>query len=231
VQAILGGGSPRVTQPDRFEEVRRGLQSAGRVGVPTPQCLDAGTIAALVDGTLEADRRGAALTHLAGCDHCRTAVSSVARALVDPAVAREISAAVAQGRRRVLRVLLPVAAAAALLLMLVRPWADDGVLRHRGLPAAASTPTPITPIGVVTSASPLQWAAVAGADRYRVMISDAGGRVLYEAEGADTVAVLPDSVALTPGRSYVWIVEARTGFDRWTASQLVEFSLAGAPPQ
>ena len=217
-----------MTQPDRFEEVRRELQSAARIGAPTPQCLGAATIAALVDGTLEAGRREAALAHVAGCDNCQTAVSSVARALVDPALVGELGAVDAPGRRRILRVLLPVAAAAALLLMLTRPWAGDVVPRHRGLPAAAAIPTPIAPIGVVTRASPLQWTAVAGADRYRVMLSTAGGRVLYEAEGADTVAALPDSVVLTPGRSYVWIVEARINFDRWSTSQLVEFTLAGA---
>jgi hypothetical protein len=220
-----------VTQPDRFEELRRELQSAARIGAPSPQCLDADTIAALVDGTLEAGRREAALVHLAGCDNCQTAVSSVARALLDPAVARELGAADAHGRRRVLRVLLPVAAAAALLLILARPWADVVAPPHRGPPSAASTPAPIAPVGPVNRASPLQWTAVSGADRYRVMLSNAAGRVLYEAEGTDTVAALPDSVVLKPGRSYVWIVEARTGFDRWTASQLVEFSLAGAPPR
>ena len=220
-----------MTQPDGFEELRRGLQAAGRIGTPSPQCLDDGTIAALVDGTLETGLREPALMHLAGCDHCQTVASSVTRALVDPAVARGIRAGDAYGRRRVLRVFLPLAAAAALLLILVRPWAGDIAPTHRGVPSTAATPTPIAPIGVVTGASPLQWKAVTGADRYRVMLSDAGGRVLYEAEGADTVAALPDSVVLTPGRSYVWIVEARTGFDRWTASQLMEFSLAGAPPR
>lgn len=218
-----------MTQPDRFEELRRELQSAARIGAPSPQCLDTDTIAALVDGTLEAGRRETALAHLAGCDNCQTAVSSLARALADPAVARELGAVVSHGRRRVLRIFVPVAAAAAVLLLLARPWAGNVAPGHRGLPSVASTPTPIAPIGVVAHASPLQWTAVAGADRYRVMLSDASGRVVYEAEGADTVAALPDSVVLTPGRSYVWIVEARTGFDRWTASQLVEFSLAGAP--
>ena len=60
---------------------------------------------------------------------------------------------------------------------------------------------------------------------------DARGRVLYETQLADTVVILPDSVAVIPGQSHLWKVEARTGWDRWAASDLVEFRVAaGAPP-
>jgi hypothetical protein len=79
----------------------------------------------------------------------------------------------------------------------------------------------------VADATTLLWTAVAGADRYRVTLSDALGGVLYETQLADTVAALPDSIALVSGRSYVWMVEARTGFDRWSTSRLVEFSIGG----
>jgi hypothetical protein len=75
----------------------------------------------------------------------------------------------------------------------------------------------------------LRWSAAAGADRYRVTLFDADGRVLYETEVGETVAPLPDSVAPGPGRPYLWKVEARTGFDRWSASDLVEFTVAGPP--
>ena len=61
---------------------------------------------------------------------------------------------------------------------------------------------------------------------YRVVLFDAGGRVLYEAQVADTSAPLPDSVTLVPGRPYLWKVEARTGVARWSASDLVRFSIA-----
>jgi hypothetical protein len=88
-------------------------------------------------------------------------------------------------------------------------------------------PTPRSPLGAVASVNGLQWSAVAGANRYRVTLFDARGHVLYETEVADTVAALPDSVALVPGEPYLWKAAARTGFDRWTASPLVEFSIAG----
>jgi hypothetical protein len=77
----------------------------------------------------------------------------------------------------------------------------------------------------------LRWAPVTEADRYRVTLFATSGRVLFEATGADTIVVLPDSVALTPGIRYLWKVEARVGFDRWVASNLVGFTLIeGARP-
>ncbi len=168
------------------------------------------------------------MPHLAGCARCRGTVASVARALADSGVAREVRGIEGGGRRRFYRIALPLAAAAALLLVLALPrQTDDSGPPHRAPPPDASTPVPIAPIGVVADASPLVWTAVAGADRYRVTLSDAGGGVLYEVQLTDTVAALPDSIVLVSGRSYVWIVEARTGFDRWSTSRLVEFSIGG----
>jgi hypothetical protein len=160
-------------------------------------------------------------------------VASLARALADSGVAREVERVEGGGRRRFYRIALPVAAAAALLLVLAWPRGlQDGMPPHRALPITTSgAPVPVSPVGTVAVAGVLRWTAVAGADRYRVTLSDAGGRVLYEMQVADTVAALPDSLVLVPGRSYVWLVEARIGFERWSVSRLVEFSVAGpAPP-
>jgi hypothetical protein len=217
-----------VTQPDPLELVRRALRAQARTGALTPECLDDDTVAAFAEGALDAAARAAVLPHLAGCARCRGAVASVARALADSGVAREVRGVEGGGRRRFYRIVLPLAAAAALLLVLVLPrQGDDSGPPHRDPPADASAPVPIAPVGVVAEASPLIWTAVAGADRYRVTLSDAGGVVLYETQLTDTVTALPDSIVLVSGRSYVWIVEARTGFDRWSTSRLVEFSIGG----
>lgn len=219
-----------MTRPDPLDLVRHTLRAQARAGVPTPECLDDGALAALADGTLDAETRGAVLPHLADCPCCRAAVASVARALADASVAREVGA-VEGGRRRFYRVALPVAAAAALLLVLAWPRGlQDGGPPHRAPPiTAAAVPVPLSPIGAVAEAGVLRWTSVAGADRYRITLSDAGGRLLFETLLADTVAVLPDSLVLVPARSYVWMVEARTGFDRWSTSHLVEFSIVGGP--
>lgn len=72
----------------------------------------------------------------------------------------------------------------------------------------------------------LRWSPVAGADRYRVTVFDATGGVVYASESADTVLAFPDSITLVPGASYLWKVDARTGFDRWATSELAEFRVA-----
>lgn len=229
MEGILEGGSHGVTRLDPDEAIRRTLRAGAAAGAPTPSCLDDDTVAALVEGTLDPATREVVIPHVATCAWCRDAVASVTRALADDRVAREVTALEGRGRGRLLRILLPLAAAAGLLLVLVwpRPMEDGG---HRGPPPVASAPVPIAPVGVVASASPLLWTAVVGADRYRVTLAEASGHVLYETQVADTVLALPDSIVLVPGRSYVWLVEARTGFDRWQTSQLVEFSTTGATP-
>lgn len=219
-----------MTKPDPLELVRQTLRARARSGPLTPDCLDDDTVAALADGTLAAATRAAVLPHVATCPRCRGAVASVARALADTGVAREV-AGVEGGRRRFYMIALPVTVAAALLVVLAWPRGlQDGVPPHRAPPiTASSAPVLLSPIGTVANAGVLRWTAVAGADRYRVTLSDAGGRVLYETQIADTAAALPDSITLVPGRSYMWLVEARIGFDRWSASRLVEFSIGGPP--
>jgi len=182
-------------------------------------------IAALADGSLAPELRASVLPHIASCPRCRAAVASVARAVADPAVARELS--VSAGGRRWYRIVVPLAAAAVLLLLLVSPG-DDRLPGHRGPPPPppATTPVPRSPVGAVATVHELRWSAVAGADRYRVTVFDATGGVVYAAEASDTVVAFPDSVSLTPGASYLWKVDARTSFDRWAASDLAEFRVA-----
>jgi len=227
MQGILEGDRTRVSPLDPNAAIRDALRSAAGVGAATPDCLDDDTLAALADGTLDAARRDPVLTHVAGCARCRAAVASVARTLAAPGVAREVAALQHSGPRRFYRVLLPVAAAAVLLLVLGRPRPPED-RGHRGPSPGAGVPVPVAPVGVVAGASPLQWTAVAGADRYRITLSAASGAVLYEVQTGDTLADLPDSIRFVPGRSYVWLVEARTGFDRWVTSRLAEFTIGRA---
>lgn len=221
----------RLTMRDKpFEELRRVLDTRVRSETSTPDCLPDELIAALAEGALAPDARAAVLPHVASCARCRGAVASVARALADPAINRELSSA-PDGRRRY-RIAVSLAAAAVLLLVLSSPG-DDRSSEHRGPPPppSATTPAPRAPIGTVAAVNELRWSPVAGADRYRVTLFDATGGVRYAIELSDTVVALPDSVVLVPGDSYLWKVDARTGFDRWTGSELAEFRVAGARRQ
>jgi hypothetical protein len=211
---------------ESFEELRRVLDTRIRSDFTTAECLDDDIIAGLADGTLDPALRATVLPHLAGCVRCRTALASVTRALSEPTVTRAI-VATERGPRRLYRIAVPLAAAAVLLLLLRSPSPQDGGHRGGGLPGA---PVPVSPVGTVADVSVLVWRSVTGADAYRVTLFDAEGRVAYETRATDTAMSLPDSVVLVSGRPYLWKVEARTGFDRWITSELVEFSVAGHAP-
>lgn len=181
---------------------------------------EAWELAAYLDGALAGDNRSRVEAHLAGCADCRLEVAAVAQ-LVRTAP-----------RPRRMAVPLGLAAAAVLALLLV-PALDFptrfGPARHRE-PAVTTTapPVAIAPRGAVDAARQLVWSAVPHATRYRVTLIDGEGTALWRWETADTVAVLPDTVRLSVGSSYFWKVEAETGFGRWVASDLVDFT-AGAP--
>lgn len=205
------------------EELLRVLDTRVRSDTVTADCPPDDMIAGLADGSLAPEQRRSVLPHVASCARCRGAVASIARALADPAVARELAA---PSGRRWYRIAVPLAAAAVLLLLLVSP-ADDRSSTHRGSPPPpATTPVPRSPVGAVANVDDLRWSPVAGADRYRVTVFDATGRVVYAAEGPDTLVAFPDSITLVPGGAYLWKVDARTGFDRWAPSELAEFKIA-----
>jgi hypothetical protein len=219
-----------VTQPpdDMPALLRAAATPPGPAG---PDCLDEETIAAVADGTTETAARNAVTRHLASCARCRAAVVSVVRGLADTTVAREIAAIDGGRRRRLARFVLPTVAAAALVVFLVQPRrTDDDSSRHRAPTlTAAAAPLPLAPVAAVAEARVLRWSAVPGADRYHVTLFDARGRLVYEAQLADTLATLPDSVRLIAGHSYLWSVDARIGWDRWASSPLTEFSVVAEP--
>src|SRR6266545_1846247 len=184
---------------DRLDRLR-GFFHTRETPIAKPDCLDEHTVAALADGTLDAETRGRALAHVATCALCRRAVASVAEALATVPITHEIE--IVEGRRRrrgpVLRVAVPLAAAATVLLLLWSP-ADDRSPGHRGAtPPPATTPVPRSPLGAVAAVSDLRWSQVAGADRYRVTVFDAAGDAVYATEALDTVVAFPDSILLVP---------------------------------
>jgi len=208
---------------------------AARSGDATPDCLDEEAIAAFVDGALEGDARAVATTHLLSCARCRSAVASIARLARDPAVAAAAETDRASARWGLRRPGLGVAVAAAAAVVILLAWPsviDRRSEPHRGPPGGGNgVPRPISPVGPVAGARVLQWSAVPGADAYRITLFDRDGRVLWEARAGDTIVALPESVTARPRLPYFWKVEARIGFDRWTASELVEFRvLPGESP-
>jgi hypothetical protein len=127
-------------------------------------------------------------------------------------------------------------AAAAIVLVAVRSDSPSGSSvagRTSGTPvyrdqAVTTTAAPrlIAPIGVVPAIDSLRWTSVPHADRYRVTVFDRDGNTAHEAQTADTTLALPPPLAFARGQLYLWKVEARTGWDRWVGSELVEFTVS-----
>ena len=182
------------------------------------QHLEPAEVAAYVDGTLADDMRSDLEAHLVTCTDCRGEVVEVSR------IARALP-----GRAMHRHVWIPTAAAAAAVILLIawpRTIREPEQLAHREAPVTATvSPRALVPIGVVDSATTITWSSVPHADRYHVGVYDASGSVIWERETSDTTANLPDSVGLSPRRSYHWQVVANVGFDRRVASELVEFSV------
>jgi CHAT domain-containing protein/tetratricopeptide (TPR) repeat protein len=194
-------------------------------------CLDELVIAELAERGASA-QQDPHIAHLASCGHCRRQLAALVTLLSDADIAAS-AAEPAHPRkrlasRRIFARAVSVAAAAAVLL-LVLPRGAEFVREHRGPTiTAGAIPTPISPVGDVPPTRSLLWTAVSGADRYRVTLFDATGNVLLERALTDTVLTLSDSVSIVPGRSYLWKVQARTGFDRWASSELMEFRVRQA---
>jgi len=226
-----------------IREIASVLQSSGGDAADTGSCLDEMTVAKVVEQGVNVQDRPELISHLAVCARCREQVASVARLLRDPSIAAEIG-------RTTVRMAAPVSrrwrvagagaltALAASVVFMVRGSGDSADVtqpvvamtdaephREQSMTTTAS-PTVIAPVGAMAAADTFRWTSVPRADRYRLTLFDREGRALWETEGNDTTVARPDSIAGQSGATYLWKVEARTGWDRWVASDLVEFSVA-----
>ena len=219
---------------DKFRQAAGALQSQatfqGRN--ETPGCLDEVKIAAFVDGRLSPEARAPVVAHLLTCARCRSLVVGTGRLTADETLAH----AGDRSGRRWPRWSLPlgIAAAAALLLLLLLPrYGGDGLrpgLRDTTTQTTPGAPVPITPRASVARVNRFVWSSVRGAARYRLRLYDDGGAVLWTVETADTLLAASDSVKLMPRDTYFWKVEAQTEWQRWAASELVEFQIGGPSP-
>ena len=177
--------------------------------------LDPMEVAAYLDGIVDSHVRARLEDHLGACPECRDELVESSRI-----AARQSAPKITRAR-----VWIPVAAAAVLLLVVRQQSHREQRPEHRE--AAVTTtvaPRALTPVGLVGSVTTFVWSSVPRADAYRIRVFDADGTVIWDREMSDTLAILPASVSFQPGRAYYWRVEARTGFGRSAATELIEFS-------
>jgi hypothetical protein len=239
-EEVTGGVTRHVEScPSCAAELRRLGRSVSAIVAHTsvapdagPECLDDFAISAFADASMATAERDIVVAHLARCERCRVALSSVTSALAGAGVATAVSGLERAGRAKrfgaIPAALVGVALVAGVLLVPRSPV--QAPVPHRdGAGSQGMGPVTISPVGPSRIVQVLRWHSVPGADRYRVTVFDVDGGVLYETVVADTVAALPDAFDLEPGRSYYWLVSARTDFDRWSTSALAEFSVGGSP--
>ena len=196
-------------------------------------CLGDIEIARLIDGST-AELDGAAMRHLASCTQCRAQLAASARVLDDPLVAAEIERLTApRVTRRSSFALAGGLAAATIAGFLLWPDAgverdaaiaiDSAAYRERTLTTTAA-PKILGPFGASTTADSLRWTSVPGADLYRITFWRSDGTVAWTGEARDTVLPLPADLTSAGSEPLLWDVKARTGWDRWVSSDLVEFN-------
>jgi len=210
---------------------------------PSGDCLDDDAIASLADGVAP-DADHDAMAHVAVCANCRARLAAVARVMEDATVKSEIHLLRPTRRlrlrgwsRRQLTVsgLAAAAAAAIVLLVPLRPGvgtdqigANAGAHRESAITA---TPAPgiVSPRDIAEVSDSLRWTSIPQADLYRVRIWNREGTVVWTTDTRGTTVALPQ--VLHAGIPYHWEVSARTGWDRWVASDFVEFTLRARKPR
>ena len=181
--------------------------------------LDAAIVGRYLTGTATSEERARLDAHLAECPGCRLELVEVRRIL-------------ATAPRRRSRLLVPLAAAAAAVLLV---WTGSvwraphaSPTRDSAPSAHAFAPQPLAPLGNVAGFDRLVWSAVPGASRYRVTLFTSEGQPAWRATTADTFVTLPDTVHLAAQVQHYWQVKAEAAYGRWIESELVAFTITQA---
>jgi hypothetical protein len=175
--------------------------------------LDAGLVAAYVDGRAGSGDAAKVEAHLAECADCRREVIEVRRLLSGGRRRWEWSAAAA------------LAAAAVLLLVVGRP---GGLHAPAGSPIRSGhteslAPAMLAPVEGATmpsNAARFVWHSEGGSAAYRLTLTDERGDVVWTTESSDTSVAPPATIRLSDGQTYYWSVDvllrdgrsATTGF-------------------
>ena len=160
--------------------------------------LSPGMLAGYLDDDLPGEEQSQVELHLASCAECRGELAEVRRLQL--------------GRRRQwVMVLVPAAAAAAVLLAIALPRQAETPSDIRAGPTAEPPLAIVSPVPsdeIAPGPITFTWRSAGPGASYTFTLQEADGRVVWTSTVADTVAVLPDSVAFSPGLTWFWLVDA-----------------------
>jgi hypothetical protein len=158
-------------------------------------------VSAYLARTLPNDRREEFERHLLVCAECRGDLADASTIGVTSS-------------RRWLTVGAPLAAAAALVLLIANPFAEpraaDPLLRD-GQSAGMEPLSAVAPANgarVSMGALVFQWRRRGEETFYELTLTDANGDVVFNEGTSDTLLILPRSVGLQPEATYFWYVDA-----------------------
>jgi hypothetical protein len=155
-------------------------------------------VAGYLDDDLPGEEQRQVELHLASCPECRDELAELRRLQL--------------GRRRHwVLVLVAAAAAAAVLLAIVLPRQAETPSDIRAGPSAEPPLAIVSPQPsdeIAPGPIAFTWRSAGPGASYTFTLQEADGRVVWTSRVADTVAVLPDSVALSPGLTWFWFVDA-----------------------
>jgi len=160
-------------------------------------------------GALAPAERAEVLSHLDRCATCRAELIDVGGVAAE---VRPPSGPARRPRPRLVPAALALAAGmAAIAVYRGRESAGDTVIRTAGAPDATEGIPGIAVVGpadgtVVADSVVLRWRS--GSGSYDVLLLEEDGRPLWSITTPDTVVRVPATVALRPGATYFWRVDA-----------------------
>jgi hypothetical protein len=163
------------------------------------------------------DRKGSDESRLAAIDR----IMAHPRLAEEFEILRAAQAAGQYAQRRTYRAWPMAIAASVIAAVGLGTWlarrSDDANDQLRGASVAIPLYAPAE-TALADSARLFLWAGNPDATQYVFELNTAGGSVLFSATTTDTSVVLPDSVRLTPGASYIWWVRATMARGELTSS-------------
>ncbi len=162
-------------------------------------------IARYLDPTLQVDDQGRIEAHLAKCDFCRGEVLAT----------RELVQGRAHDRRWLLTI--PVAAAAAVLLLVVIPRSVespgvDGAQRSGGESGQqVQVVAPVNDSAITESVIRFVWRNVGAVAQYSLKVTNTAGDVLMSETTTDTVLEMAVTAEHHAGQTFFWYVDALFG--------------------